>query len=1651
MVRRRGRRAFLFLSGVAMGLFGMLIGLWFYLQAGQVAEVRRAVGEQLRLSRDAIERVDFVGQNALRISLRDVALLDERGDTVLAAPRLRMTLDARTLEGEGPIELFDVEVLEPFARLILRPDGEWNYLQALNLTAAGEQVDVDPGRPVIFRDVRLVDGRMIIALPSETGPQPPDARFVANLPLERMFDRWYQVYNVSDVQARLPRVRIGGPDGWRADVASLTARIQEPDIRVTQFTGWAEQVAPDGVRFDIATLRFGDSALAGTGLVRFLPAGPLYDVEISADRLLLADLQPIFPTMPAEGFARFDVAVRSQTADRVALAFTNLDFQALDSRILGRVAFAAGGDRPFSLMDADLELAPLRLLTLEQLGLTEELPVLGQLSGRVSAVDAAAGLAAVDLAATLFPRGSPDGPISSVFLTGNVGLGDGTEPVTFAGLTVSLQPLNLATMREVAPEQADLLRGQLRGGVTLTGTTTRIGFAAGDLTYQVGDAPPTRLAALEGEVTLQPELAYTASLLAQPLAFQTLTELFPAIPLAETALTGPITISGDARAMQFTANLTGAAGGIRIGGDVAFGDPPRFDVQGSLSAFVPGILLTPEVPIDGPLTGVFAIRGTTREFAFDVDLTQVEGRFALRGTVAPGVDPPRFDVAGELFQFRLGGLIGQPALFPDPMTGPIAVAGGGGAPYTFDVDLRGAIGQFTLAGFYDPAPVPAYRAVGRVAGLDVSRWPTGIQFPTTAITADIELQGRGTTLEGLQGYLVMDGAGSTIADLPLDVAVARVEVSGGVLAVDTLHLEFAGTRLVAAGGWGLTRPAPVPLRYSLNAPDLSALRRIVAPGELIPPQLTGSIQAQGEIAGTLDHPIVTTALQATNLRYEDWRAGALTLSLSAERDPAVGISGQLTLDGRNLNLGQFETLESLRLEASGTEGAVAVGVLARRDARSDLAFSGLLELEGFVPEGIALETLTIRVDPVVWELLQPTRLRWTDEEGLAVQNLVLARRAPQEGIIVVDGVLPPTGPADLTVRAENVDLADLRRITGAGPALEGVVSLEAIVAGPVADPEVSIQATAFGVRYEGVLTELIAFEGLYSGQRLTGSAEATAEGRPLFRADLSVPMVLSLEQLVPSFELLDAAPVSMVLVADSLPLDLIAAAVPGLANGTGIARAEIQVGGTLDVPALQGWARLDGGAVTIEPLNVRYSGMQADVTLVGNRVLVNSFSARSVGGLSASGTIDFLPGTPPSFALSTTFDNFRFIDDPAVARLTASGQLSLTGTTAAPLLTGGIQVRESVIRVPDMAQSQPGLDLAYADVDAVTPFPGDEMIVAAPPLGNINIDGLELSFAESVWLESNEVRVQIAGDLIVYSFADDLRIFGALQAVRGTYALEISAIVREFDVIRGRVQFFGTGDLNPSLDILAGYRVRGSTVGRGGDITILVQVSGTLLAPRVTLTSDTPVPLSEADLISYLLFGQPSFELGGVTRTFAEQLLVQEVFGGILAAELERPILRAGLCDWVRVRPGVVTTFRGLFGTGPLAGAAIECGWELAPDLFLTGQTGIGGLFGGEFTDWRLGLEWQIDDQWLWEGSYGAVQRDQILRMLDPVRRYQFSTDLRRRWEYGRPQRQPIIDLLGPPDDREEPPPTIPGGVPLSENTPAREERGDSSTVASGS
>jgi translocation and assembly module TamB len=214
--------------------------------------------------------------------------------------------------------------------------------------------------------------------------------------------------------------------------------------------------------------------------------------------------------------------------------------------------------------------------------------------------------------------------------------------------------------------------------------------------------------------------------------------------------------------------------------------------------------------------------------------------------------------------------------------------------------------------------------------------------------------------------------------------------------------------------------------------------------------------------------------------------------------------------------------------------------------------------------------------------------------------------------------------------------------------------------------------------------------------------------------------------------------------------------------------------------------------------------------------------------------------------------------------------------------------------------------------------------------------------------------------------ANQYRIDGTLQTPRGTYQLYLGPASRTFNVTRGEVRYFGTPDLNAGLDIDARNQLRDI---RGDNVTVYVHVGGTIQAPVLRLSSDQQPPLSETEIISYLLFGAPTPQAAsrGVlgysaqqgVANLASQLTGQ--WGSELIADLGVPL------DFLEVRPQ--------FGVGGLEATDIALGrrigdrWvvTLSPRFCWRQQA---------FTPQNIGgsLEFQMSREWSLLASADPVQ-----------------------------------------------------------------------------
>jgi translocation and assembly module TamB len=349
---------------------------------------------------------------------------------------------------------------------------------------------------------------------------------------------------------------------------------------------------------------------------------------------------------------------------------------------------------------------------------------------------------------------------------------------------------------------------------------------------------------------------------------------------------------------------------------------------------------------------------------------------------------------------------------------------------------------------------------------------------------------------------------------------------------------------------------------------------------------------------------------------------------------------------------------------------------------------------------------------------------------------------------------------------------------------------------------------------------------------------------------------------------------------DSVDLRLFRAFVPGLVDARGAIVADVDIRGEIKQPRLFGQISLTDGTAAFSNLGTRFVHIKTDIALLGDTVRIKQLSAETDkdrrGTLQVQGTISFEHYDNPSFSLIANASNFHAIDKPGLAALDISTgpAVTLMGSTADAVMRGTVRVERGSIYIPDVVKKKI-IDLndpEFASMVDTLLAQNRKVMPRAPKAvaGNLRLENVAVDIGPDVWLRSSEANVKLGGSLNVTlasptpSEPPSLALEGTLSADRGTYRLNLvdPFIQPTFDVQSGTLRFFGTADLNPSLDIRAIHTVRQpriTTTGR--DVRVEVDITGTLAQPQLALRNPDNLPLSESDLLSYLVTGEPAVGL----------------------------------------------------------------------------------------------------------------------------------------------------------------------------------------------
>ncbi|MDZ7749579.1 MAG: translocation/assembly module TamB domain-containing protein [Halofilum sp. (in: g-proteobacteria)] len=404
-------------------------------------------------------------------------------------------------------------------------------------------------------------------------------------------------------------------------------------------------------------------------------------------------------------------------------------------------------------------------------------------------------------------------------------------------------------------------------------------------------------------------------------------------------------------------------------------------------------------------------------------------------------------------------------------------------------------------------------------------------------------------------------------------------------------------------------------------------------------------------------------------------------------------------------------------------------------------------------------------------------------------------------------------------------------------------------------------------------------------------------------------------------------------------LGLVTLLAPAVGRVDGRLLADIELGGSLDTPSLAGSARLEGGRLSLLPLGIELSDLEADIGTDDGAVRVDARAGSGGGRLQAelrlaraddgdwagSGTI-----TGTEFE-ALALPEARVVVSPALDWRVDGRSVTVEGDVAVPTarieprdLSGSVRASPDAVIVGREASQQPTVPGWEVRADVA---------VTLGPEVHIDAFGLEGRLG-------GEIRIQERpGQLTTAS--------GELRVEQGRYTIYRQTL----EIERGRVIFGGGPLADPGLDVRAVRRPR--------DVLVGVNVRGTLRAPRVELFSEPP--MSESQQLSYLIVGMPLGETSGgeqSTVAAAAAALARSRPGSQLAGEL-------GI-DEVTVDQDT-----------PGEGASVVLGRYLSPRLYV--GYGIGLM---EQAD-SVRMRYELGEHWTLEARSGVTSSADLLYSIE--------------------------------------------------------------------
>ena len=416
------------------------------------------------------------------------------------------------------------------------------------------------------------------------------------------------------------------------------------------------------------------------------------------------------------------------------------------------------------------------------------------------------------------------------------------------------------------------------------------------------------------------------------------------------------------------------------------------------------------------------------------------------------------------------------------------------------------------------------------------------------------------------------------------------------------------------------------------------------------------------------------------------------------------------------------------------------------------------------------------------------------------------------------------------------------------------------------------------------------------------------------------------------------SPLSGEITGRSAAIQLLPLLIPEIDRAAGRLEGRVVLGGTVGEPTFDGDFHVRDAAIELYRTNLKLTGLEADGRFTGDQLRFDATGATPKGKLTIDGAFGWPDGVMTG-SMRMRGDSLLVADTPEL-RVLATPDIVLHAGPDGYAVDGAVLIPSARISPKELTTSVSASPdekiVGLPDVEADDPASTDRFT-----------SRIKVLMGEAVKVDAYGLKARLEGDVTVSTVPDDVaRGNGVIRIADGQY----KAFGQDVKITKGTLTFKNAPLNEPVLDIVAERKIKDA------DITVAVNVRGTIDRPFISITSQPAMPSNEA--LSYLLTGRSidtlqSGEATNINQT-AENLALSG--GGLLLGGLGS---RLGLDEVSVERTGDDDT-------------SVVLGKALSPKLFVSYGISIAEAIN------TIKLRYTLNERWSLKAEAGIEQSADI-------------------------------------------------------------------------